>query len=262
LAVRAAGINGPTCCSPAATTRPPRSPADIPGMSLRRESSPSALGARTVRRRPCHGRRRRRPQAGSSAVGVHERVALAVPETLPGPRSRRFPEGSPPHDARCSHSADSAWASGCSSTGPQAVLGLAGLAARGAAGRGVRGDRPRRASHADVCYGSARAAVRVEVVAPDAAPRSRALRRGARGDRPQTPNLPDCDLAGAGHRRADQHHRGGRRLNGRTVNLLALRWAPGAGSTARRWRARPLEQKADAAQLVAPPCAPRLARSR
>jgi NADPH:quinone reductase len=253
IEVRAAGINAADLLQrqgfyPA----PPGSPADIPGMELAGEVR--AVGIDCTQFRP--GDRVMAVVGGGAQAEravVHERVALAVPDGVSWPEAGGFPEVfTTAHDALFSQ---------CGLTASERVLvhgaaggvGLAGmqLAARAGA-RGVASVRSeaRRAEVADL--GAAAGAV--TVIAPEAA-----VAHGPYDVILEViggPNLPDdLDALAMGGRIAVIGVGAGGRAD---VNLLTLMQRRGRvhGSTL---RARPLEQKATAAQLVARQVLPQLA---
>ena len=250
--VRAAGVNAADLLQRQGLyPAPPGAPADIPGMEL----AGVVLAAGIACRRFRAGDRVMAVVGGGAQAEralVHERVALPVPDDLPWPEAGGFPEVfTTAHDALFTQ---------CGLTIGERVLvhgaaggvGIAGvqLAAR-ACGRVVA--TVRNEARRDEVAEIGTACGTVEVVAPDDAaaggPYDVVLEVvGA-------PNLPgDLDVLATEGRIAVIGVGGGAHAD---VNLLALMGTRGRihGSTL---RARPLEGKARAAQLVAQQVVPLL----
>jgi len=253
IEVRAAGINAADLLQrqgfyPA----PPGSPADIPGMELAGEVR--AVGIDCTQFRP--GDRVMAVVGGGAQAEravVHERVALAVPDGVSWPEAGGFPEVfTTAHDALFSQ---------CGLTASERVLvhgaaggvGLAGMQLAARAGARVVASVRNEARRAEVADLGA-AAGAVTVIAPEAA-----VAHGPYDVVLEViggPNLPDdLDALAIGGRIAVIGVGAGGRAD---VNLLTLMQRRGRvhGSTL---RARPLEQKATAAQLVARQVLPQLA---
>ena len=244
VAVRAAGLNGADMLQRQGLyPAPPGSPADIPGMELAGEVL--ATGPGCTRFAP--GDRVMAIVGGGAQAEravVHERTALPVPDRLSWPEAGGFPEVfTTAHDALFTQ---------CGVTIGERVLvhgcaggvGLAGLQLAACAGAHVVATVRDEARRADVAR-IGESCGSVEVVAPDAF-----VERGPYDvvlEVVGAPNIPaDLDALATGGRIAVIGVGAGARAE---VNLLALMGARGRihGSTL---RARPLEQKADAAQLV------------
>jgi NADPH:quinone reductase-like Zn-dependent oxidoreductase len=245
VAVRAAGINGADMLQRRGHyPPPPGSPADIPGMELAGEVLAVGVGCSTFR----PGDRVMAVVGGGAQAElavVHERVALAVPETLSWPEAGGFPEVfTTAHDALFTQ-CGLGLGERVLIHGAAGGVGLAGVQLAARAGARVVATVRDERRHADVARIGARCGS-VEVVAPDAA-----------ADRGPfdvvlevigAPNLPgDLAALATGGRISIIGVGAGSTVD---VNLLALMGTRGRiyGSTL---RARPLEQKADAAQLVA-----------
>jgi NADPH:quinone reductase len=244
VAVRAAGLNGADMLQRRGLyAAPPGSPADIPGLELAGEVL--ATGPGCTRFTP--GDRVMAVVGGGGQAElavVHERTAFPVPDRLSWPEAGGFPEVfTTAHDALFTQ---------CGVTIGERVLvhgaaggvGLAGVQLAACAGAHVVAtvrDETRRADVARI----GQSCGSVDVVAPDGfvehGPYDVVLEVvGA-------PNLPDdLDALALGGRIAVIGVGAGARAE---VNLLALMGTRGRvhGSTL---RSRPLEQKADAAQLV------------
>jgi NADPH:quinone reductase len=244
VAVRAAGLNGADMLQRRGLyPAPPGSPPDIPGMELAGEVL--ATGSACTRFAP--GDRVMAVVGGGGQAEravIHERTALPVPDRLSWPEAGGLPEVfTTAHDALFTQ---------CALTIGERVLvhgaaggvGLAGVQLAACAGAHVVATVRDNARHADVAR-IGQSCGSVAVVAPDAfvehGPYDVVLEVvGA-------PNIPaDLDALAVGGRIAVIGVGGGARAE---LNLLALMGTRGRvhGSTL---RARPLEQKADAAQLV------------
>jgi NADPH:quinone reductase-like Zn-dependent oxidoreductase len=244
VAVRAAGLNGADMLQRRGLyAAPPGSPADIPGLELAGEVL--ATGPGCTRFAP--GDRVMAVVGGGGQAElavVHERTALPVPHRWSWPEAGGFPEVfTTAHDALFTQ---------CELTigervvvhGAAGGVGLAGVQLAACAGARVVATVRDDARRADVAR-IGQACGSVEVVAPDTfvehGPYDVVLEVvGA-------PNLPaDLEALAPGGRIAVIGVGAGARAE---VNLLALMGARGRvhGSTL---RSRPLEQKADAAQLV------------
>jgi NADPH:quinone reductase len=243
--VRAAGVNAADLLQRQGLyPAPPGAPADIPGMELAGVVLVAGIACRRFRA----GDRVMAVVGGGAQADralVHERLALSVPDDLPWPEAGGFPEAfTTAHDALFTQ---------CGLTIGERVLvhgaaggvGIAGVQLAARAGARVVATVRAEARRDEVAeLGSACGTV--EVVAPDDA--------AARGPYDVVleviggPNLPgDLETLATGGRIAVIGVGGGAHAD---MNLLALMGARGRihGSTL---RARPLEDKAGAAQLVA-----------
>ncbi|HSO95855.1 MAG TPA: zinc-binding dehydrogenase [Acidimicrobiia bacterium] len=244
VAVRGAGLNGADMLQRRGLyAAPPGSPADIPGMELAGEVL--AAGPACTRFGP--GDRVMAVVGGGAQaerVVVHERTALPVPERLSWPEAGGFPEVfTTAHDALFTQCGLTIGERVCVH-GAAGGVGLAGVQLGACAGARVVATVRNEARRADVAR-IGQASGSVAVIAPDVfvehGPYDVVLEViGA-------PNLPgDLDALAIGGRIAVIGVGAGARAD---VNLLALMGTRGRihGSTL---RARPLEQKADAAQRV------------
>lgn len=244
VAVRAAGLNGADMLQRRGLyAAPPGSPVDIPGMELAGEVI--AAGADCTRFGP--GDRVMAVVGGGGQAEravVHERTALPVPDQLSWPEAGGFPEVfTTAHDALFTQ-CDLRIGERVVVHGAAGGVGVAGVQLAACAGARVIATVRDEARRADVVR-LGQACGSVDVIAPDVfvghGPYDIVLELvGA-------PNLPgDVDALAVGGRIAVIGVGAGARAE---VNLLAL-----MGARARihgsMLRSRPLEQKADAAQLV------------
>ena len=256
VAVRAAGLNGADMMQRRGLyPAPPGSPVDIPGMELAGEVL--ATGPGCTRFGP--GDRVMAIVGGGGQAEralVHERTALPVPDRLSWPEAGGFPEVfTTAHDALFTQCAVMI-GERVAVHGAAGGVGLAGVQLAAAAGAHVVATVRGEARRADVAR-IGQSCGSVVVVAPEVfvehGPYDVVLELvGA-------PNIPgDLDALAVGGRIAVIGVGAGARAE---VNLLALMAARGRvhGSTL---RARPLEQKAHAAQLVNRHVLPLLAEGR
>jgi len=256
VAVRAAGLNGADMMQRRGLyPAPPGSPVDIPGMELAGEVL--ATGPGCTRFGP--GDRVMAIVGGGGQAEralVHERTALPVPDRLSWPEAGGFPEVfTTAHDALFTQCAVMI-GERVAVHGAAGGVGLAGVQLAAAVGAHVVATVRGEARRADVAR-IGQSCGSVVVVAPEVfvehGPYDVVLELvGA-------PNIPgDLDALAVGGRIAVIGVGAGARAE---VNLLALMAARGRvhGSTL---RARPLEQKAHAAQLVNRHVLPLLAEGR